>query len=250
MRKKSGFQEVWGRADGARAELGIPLCVCESQGRAGSRSSGLLGMLRNTQCYQSDPRDMSQLMPPKKGGDPLTVQSWLSTHVLGILLQHSQAGAASLPSEQLQHLDMGTWLPGKGCEGVTSAWSFLCRFSSEATLKEGYMDLLLTNRETCPPWMALVMWHQELDWLHGQEWNGGWRSWDSHCCCILLAFSRAPAQKYSPKSNHQQMIPLPQQQHWGCSVNSTGLEGLWSIFQLYIQLTSFFMLSISTDILN
>lgn len=42
------------------------LCVCESQGRAGSRSSGLLGMLRNTQCYQSDPRDMGQLIVPKE----------------------------------------------------------------------------------------------------------------------------------------------------------------------------------------
>lgn len=56
MRKKSDFQEVWtkGRADGAGAELGIPVCVrARGELAAGAQGcwgcSGILNATRVTQ---------------------------------------------------------------------------------------------------------------------------------------------------------------------------------------------------------
>lgn len=160
-------------------------CVCESQGRAGSRSSGVLGMLRNTQCYQSDPRDTGQWIAPKKE----------------VILLQCKAGWAhmcwpsSLPSEELQHLDMGTWLPGRGWEGLTTTWSSLCRFSSKAILKEDYMDQLLMNAcRQLSSWDGFgnVAPRAGLASFPGVKWRV--EKLGLNCCSILLACSKASVQ--------------------------------------------------------
>lgn len=250
MGKKNGFQQVWskGRADEARAELGIPLCV-----RArGELAAGAQGCWRcsGKKCYQSDPRDTGQLIAPEKEEILLQCKAGWAQHASHPALMFPRAAAASLPSEELQHLGMGTWLQGRSWEWVTSTWSFLCRLSRKAILKEYYMDLLLIN--ACRDLSSLdgfgnVAPRAGLDYKARSEMEGG-EAGNHTAVSILLACSKASAQWYSPKFNHQQMSPLPQQQHWGCSVNGIRPVGLWSIFQLYIQQTSFFMLGISIDI--
>lgn len=160
-------------------------------------------MLRNTQCYQSDPRDMGQWIAPKKE----------------VILLQCKAGWAhmcwpsSLPSEELQHLDMGTWLPGRGWEGLTSTWSSLCRFSSKAILKEDYMDQLLMNAcrqlSSWDGFGVLVMWHQELDWPHFQEWNGGWRSWDSTAVAFFWLVAKLQCNNTVPNSTISKLFLSP-----------------------------------------